>query len=168
MMRTIIIGVGNPILQNDSTGLHVAKELQQHITDPNIVIDTAYTSGFNLLEMMTGYDKAILIDAIQQSGAKTGEVKRFNLSDLPVIHSSIPHDMSLPEAFQLAKTLGNTNLPQEIVVFGVVSNTMPIFDENVEQKVSHVIPSVVQMVLSEVRHDRGKETAGSIGWGVKL
>lgn len=149
-MRTIVIGVGNPILSNDGFGLHVAKELQKKVTDPNVVIETAYTGGFNLVDMMRGFDKAILIDTVHQKNAKNGEVKRFILSDLPLAHSSNPHDVSLPEAFRLAKTLGETHLPSDIVIVGMVSHVIPAFGEQMTKEFAPNVSTAVHMVLSEL------------------
>ena len=129
----------------------MASELKNRITNPDVVVDTAYTGGFNLVDMMKGYDKAILIDTIQEKGVENGMVRRHTLSDFPRTHSSNPHDASLPEAFHLVKTLGETGLPHEVVIFGIVSNTPPTFDEQVSDEIALVIPIVVQMVLSEVK-----------------
>jgi hydrogenase maturation protease len=42
-MKTIVIGVGNPILQDDGVGIHVANRLKQIVDHPNITIDEAMT-----------------------------------------------------------------------------------------------------------------------------
>ena len=150
-MKTIVIGVGNPILSNDGVGIHIAKKLQHEVSDPDVVIDTAYTGGFNLVEMMKGFDKAILIDTVHETKAKTGEVRRYELSDLPRCHSGNPHDASLPEAFHLMKTLGETCLPQQVIIVGVVSNSPPVFGEHIDPLISLAVPTAVNMVLSEIR-----------------
>lgn len=155
-MKTLVLGIGNPILQDDSVGLHVARELQRQITDPDVVVDMAYTGGFNLVDQMVGYEKAILIDAIHEKNASTGEVKRFTLSELPAGHTANPHDVSLPEAFRLAKILGETRLPNEVVVFGIVSPTAPAtFGEHVSRTLAPAIPKTVQMVLDELHSKSG-------------
>ena len=80
-MKTIVLGVGNPILQDDGVGLHVIDALRQRMNNPMVTIETASTGGMNLLDMIRGYEKVILIDAMKQNDSKPGEVKRFLLSD---------------------------------------------------------------------------------------
>ena len=115
-------------------------------------MDIAYTGGMNLLDMIRGYDKVILVDAIKQENSKTGDVKRFTLPEAPTIHSSNPHDVSLSEALHLAKQLGETHLPQEIIVIGIVVKNTHDFGEHLTNEVASAIPNAVTMVLMELQN----------------
>ena len=53
-MKTIVLGVGNPILQDDGVGIHVINELREHLKDSRVIVDIAYTGGMNLLDMIRG------------------------------------------------------------------------------------------------------------------
>ena len=150
-MRTIVLGVGNPILRDDGVGIHVVNQLKKHINDPNVTIDEALTGGMNLLDMIRGYDKAILIDAVKIKHAQTGEVKRFLLSDITSVHSNNPHDVTLLEALQLAEKLGEDHIPREIVVIGIVLDKMPLeFGEHLSSTVAEAVPKAVEMALFEL------------------
>lgn len=156
-MKTIVLGVGNPILRDDGVGVHVVKQLKQHINDPNVTIDEALTGGMNLLDMIRGYDKAILIDAIKIKHAQPGEVKRFLLSDFSSIHSYNPHDVTLLEALRLAEKLGEDKIPHEIVVIGVVLEEMPLeFGEHLSSTVAAAVPKAVEMTLYELGKNLNK------------
>jgi len=156
-MKTIVLGVGNPILRDDGVGLHVVKQLKQHINDPNVTIDEALTGGMNLLDMIRGYDKAILIDAIKIKHVQPGEVKRFLLSDFSSIHSYNPHDVTLLEALRLAEKLGEDKIPHEIVVIGIVLEEMPLeFGEHLSSTVAAAVPKAVEMTLSELGKNLNK------------
>jgi hydrogenase maturation protease len=153
-MKTIVLGVGNPILRDDGVGLHVANQLKQYVNDSNITIDEATTGGMNLLDLIIGYDKAILIDAINIKGAKDGDVKRFLLNDLSTVHSDNPHDVSFMEALKLAKRLGEKNIPSEIVIIGIVLKKNPyIFGEELSPKIASAIPKAMKMTLNEIKKD---------------
>ena len=150
-MKTIVLGVGNPILRDDGVGIHVVKQLKKHVNDPSVTIDEAQTGGMNLLDMIRGYDRAILIDAIKIKHAQPGEVKRFLLSDFSSVHSYNPHDVTLLEALQLAEKLGENRIPREIIVIGVVLEKMPLeFGEQLSSTVSAAVPKAVEMTLSEL------------------
>ena len=102
-MKTIILGIGNLILRDDGVGIHVARELSKIVDDKDITIDEALTGGMNLLDLILGYDKAIIIDAVKSDTNEHGMVKRIKLSEFNTMHSCNPHDVSLIEAIELAK-----------------------------------------------------------------
>ena len=156
-MKTIVLGVGNPILRDDGVGVHVVKQLKQHVNDPNVTLDEAQTGGMNLLDMIRGYDKAILIDAIKIKHAQPGEVKRFLLSDFSSVHSYNPHDVTLLEALRLAEKLGEDQIPHEIVVIGIVLEEMALeFGERLSPTVATAVPKAVEMTLSELGKNLNK------------
>ena len=154
-MKTIVLGIGNPILRDDGVGIHAANQLKQHVNDPNVTIDEAMTGGMNLLDLIVGYDKAILIDAINIKGAKNGEVKRLLLSDFSSIHSDNPHDVSLMDAMKLADRLGEKRIPQEVVIIGIVLKENPyIFGEKLSPKIAAAVPKAVEMTLNEINNGK--------------
>jgi hypothetical protein len=60
-MKTIVLGVGNPILQDDGVGIHVVEEIRKKkLKNSDVSFDTAFTGGLNLLDMIRGYEKVIL------------------------------------------------------------------------------------------------------------
>ena len=148
-MKTLILGIGNPILQNDSIGLRVADELEKSVKDPEVDVDTAYTGGLNLVDCMRGFEKVILIDAVKDAQA-IGTVSRFTLTELPLGHSCNLHDCSLPEALQFSKALGDTNLPKEVVVIGISVPMPEEFGEDLSPETKDAIPRAVDMVLAEL------------------
>ena len=154
-MKTIILGIGNPILGDDGVGIKVVKELKKHLKDPDIKLDEAATGGINLLDQMMGYDKAILIDTIKNKNIKHGEIKRLSLDDFPSFHSYNPHDISLPEACVIARQLGETRIPHDITIFGISLRSMPCeFGEEISEEISKAIPKTVDMIMSELSDDK--------------
>ena len=64
-MRTIIIGLGNPLLTDDALGIKAAAILRQELIDhDNIEVVEAYLGGLGLMELMIGFDRAIVVDAM--------------------------------------------------------------------------------------------------------
>jgi len=154
-MKTIVLGVGNPILCDDGVGIHVARQIKEKINDPNIVVDEAITGGMNLLDLMTGYDKAILIDAVNIKDANVGEVRCFPRSSSSTSHSDNPHDVSLMEALELAKKLGENRIPKEIIVVGIVLKEIPyIFGEKLSPEIAKAVPKAIKATLREIEKMR--------------
>jgi hydrogenase maturation protease len=153
-MKTIILGVGNQILGDDGVGVHVVTELKKQISNPNITIDEAITGGMNLLELLLGYDKAIIVDAVKTEDGENGEVKRIPLGDFSTMHSCNPHDVSLIEAIEMAKKMGEDRIPREIIVIGVMMKDIPCeFGEKLSNKIAAAVPKAVDMTLNEIKKD---------------
>ena len=151
-MKTIILGIGNLILGDDGVGIHIANEVKKHIDDPDITIDEAITGGMNLLDLLLGYDKAIILDAVKSEDAENGEVRRIPIGDFNTMHSCNPHDVSLIEAIEMAKKLGEKRIPQEIIIIGVMMKQIPCeFGEKLSDNINAAVPKAVEMTLNEVR-----------------
>ena len=153
-MKTIVLGAGNQILGDDGVGIHVTNELKKHINNPNIIIDDAVTGGMNLLELLLGYDKAIIVDAVKTNKGETGEVKRIPLGDFSTMHSCNPHDVSLSEAIEVAKKMGEERIPKEIVVIGIMMKEIPCeFGEKLSNEIAAAVPKAVDMTLNEIKEN---------------
>ena len=74
MMKTLILGLGNPILSDDGAGFYAAEQLKDRLNGQDITVEQADTGGLAMIDMLYGYDKAIIIDAIQTGKGKTGEI----------------------------------------------------------------------------------------------
>jgi hydrogenase maturation protease len=154
-MKTVVLGVGNLILGDDGVGIHVANELRKYVNDPKVTIDDAITGGMNLLDLILGYDKAIIIDAVKTNDWDEGEVKRIPLGDFSTMHSCNPHDVSLMEAIEMAKKMGENRIPREIIIVGVVMKEIPCeFGEKLSKKIATAVPKAVEMTLNEIKKDK--------------
>jgi len=156
-MKTIILGIGNQILGDDGVGIHIANAVKKHVDDPDITIDEAVTGGMNLLDLLVGYDKAILIDAVKSNDGSHGVVKRIHLSDFTTMHSCNPHDVSLLEAIEMAKKMGETRIPKEIIVVGVLMKHIPCeFGETLSKEIAATVPEAVKVTLKEISVNKHK------------
>jgi len=151
-MKTVVLGIGNLILGDDGVGVHVANEVKKHVKSPNITVDEAITGGMNLVDLLLGYDKAILIDAVKEENCKVGEVRKIRLDDFTTMHSCNPHDVSLSEAIEMAKKLGEDNIPEDIIIIGIMMNEIPCeFGEKLCEKIAAAVPKAVEMTLEEIK-----------------
>ena len=153
-MKTIVLGVGNQILGDDGVGVHISNELKKHIKTLDVTVDEAITGGMNLLDLILGYDKAIIIDAVKSDKGEHGEVKRIPIDDFNTMHSCNPHDVSLIEAIEMAKKMGENRIPQEIIIIGVMMENIPCeFGEKLSKDISAAVPKAVEMTLNEIKND---------------
>lgn len=155
--KTIVVGVGNKILGDDGVGIHVVKQLNEHVKNlDNVTLEEATTGGLNLLDIIVGYDKAIIVDAVKSNNGEHGKVKYFSLNNFDTMHSFNPHDVSLSEAIEMAKRMGETRIPKEIVVVGIMMRNTPFeFSETLSEEIAKVVPQAVEMTLNEIEKEEG-------------
>lgn len=153
--KTIVLGIGNPILSDDGVGIHVIEELKKKKFDiPGVTIDSAFTGGMNLLDMMVDHDRAILVDAVKMKNKKPGEVGVYPVGELSAFHTGNPHDVSLPQAIEMAKRLGEKRIPEDIRIVGINLGELPReFGENLSPEIADAIPRAVKLVEDEVEKD---------------
>ena len=149
-MKTLIIGLGNPLLRDDSVGLRVTQQLRPLLasySDIEIVED--YRGGLRLMERMVGFDRAIIIDAIC-TGAEPGTIHLLSPDDIPTQHSASAHDVNLPTALQLGRS-SDAHLPanEAILLIGVEAADVQTFDdESLTPEVEAGISLAIEAVLS--------------------
>ena len=151
-MKTLILGIGNPLLGDDGIGIHITKELAWEIEDKNIDIEDAGTDGLNLLELVAGYDRLIVIDAIMTEDGEIGEVYRLKLEDLAgtVQPNASPHHANLASMVELGKKLLPQQMPGEVIIFAVGIQEVTGFTEEMTRKVEEAVPVAVNLILEEI------------------
>jgi hydrogenase maturation protease len=149
-MKTLVLGLGNPILSDDGVGIQVAHEVANQLNNPQVTVAETSAAGLSLLDSIVGYDKVIIIDAIQTKEGNTGQIYRMGTEDFSLTkHFSSPHQVNLVTALELGKML-NLAMPQEITIFAVEAKDITNFSEKCTPKVEQAIPEVVKMVLQEL------------------
>ncbi len=151
-MRTIIIGLGNPILGDDGVGWRVAERIQQDLNNPQSVeVDCFSLGGLSLMEHLTGYQRVILIDAIFTGQKPIGTVTTFPLSELPNLsagHSTAAHDTSLRTALDVGRSM-DIPLPEDdqVTIVAIEAENVYDFSEKLSPPVEAAVPLAVAKVL---------------------
>ena len=148
--------MGNSLLSDDGVGLCVAAELknrlkQSDITQSDITVMETSVAGLSLLDLLVGYDRAIIVDAIQTVGGKAGQIYRLEPKAFDTaLHTASAHGIDFTTALEFGKKLG-LPLPQEIVIFAIEASNVSTFSEECTPEVTRAIPTCVEMVLRELK-----------------
>ena len=155
IMKTLILGMGNPILTDDGVGIRVVREIEAKIDEGAATVLDASVSGLGLLDLLAGYDKAIIVDAIHTGGeAEPGEIMVLSPDSFEASRRlSCIHDVDFATALDLGKKLG-IHLPQEIVIYAIEASDTTTFSEELTPEVEQAIPACVEMVLEELQKAR--------------
>jgi hydrogenase maturation protease len=151
-MKTIIVGLGNPLLGDDGVGWKVAEEVKRHLVKyPDVVMECYSLSGLSLMEQLIGYQRVILIDSLNTGRHAQGEVVIFTLDmleDLTYGHSASAHDASLKTALAVGRSMGE-QLPadKDIHVVAVEARHVYDFSEELSPEVAASVPVAVQKVF---------------------
>ena len=151
---TIVVGLGNPILGDDGIGWHVAdgvkaQLLQYPLPGQDVKVECLSLGGLSLMEHLVGYDRAILVDAIDTGVNPQGSVHSFPLEALPDQsggHLTAAHDTTLQTALSLGRSMG-AHLPDEIIIVGIESPNVYDFSEDLSPAVAAALPIAQNTVL---------------------
>jgi hydrogenase maturation protease len=157
-MKTLVLGLGNPLLRDDSIGLRVAQAMRPLLSDhQEITVAEDYWGGLRLMERMIGYDRAIIIDAIL-TGSKPGTIHRLSPGSIATQRSTSSHDVNLTTALQVGRE-SNAHLPRDenIHLIGIEAKDIETFDEQLSPELELAVPAAVRAVLQAL------ELKGEIG-----
>ncbi len=100
------------------------------------------------MERMAGFDRAIVIDAIQ-TGVGPGTIHRLHPTSIPTQRSASAHDVNLPTALALGREAG-LHLPndEDILLVAVEAQDILTFGENCTPAVQAAIAPAVRQVLA--------------------
>ena len=140
--RIAILGLGNPVLRDDAVGLAVTEELESLIADNPITgvdILASTRAGFELLDLLTGYDKAIIVDAFLSTDPQPGRIKRMGMADITGnARLNCVHEINLGTALALAEKLG-IPMPGHIEIFAVEVSDVYTLSEEMSDDVTAVV-----------------------------
>ena len=148
-MNTLILGIGNPILTDDRIGIKIAQKLKER--NPELEVTETSEAGIALLDLVTGYNKLIIIDSIQTEKGKPGDLYQLGLEDLkPSKDLSSSHGIGIATAFELGKRLGYS-MPEYTSIYAVSIKDNTTFGESCTQEVKERIPFIVGQIIIEER-----------------
>ncbi len=149
-MKTLILGLGNPILSDDGVGIWVARALEGRLDKQEITVEESTMAGLDLLDLLVNFDRAIIIDAIQTTGGKVGQIYRLEPGTFDTTrHAATPHDVNFATALELGNRLGLA-LPQQIIIFAIEVENVSSFREECTPEVERAIPVCVEKVIQEL------------------
>jgi hydrogenase maturation protease len=161
-MRTVIVGMGNPILSDDGIGIRVVRELKVRAPWADVVELGA--GGIRLLDVLPGYERALIVDAMVTGEFACGKFRRMSLDDLQkktarTCNTLCVHDMDLPTAMALGRLAG-LDLPEEVLIWGIEAADVENFSEVLSPAVEAAVPIVVQEMVCELLREKS--------WGTSL
>jgi hydrogenase maturation protease len=155
--KTLVIGLGNPILGDDGVGWAIANEIEAllGICDQDVDVDCLALGGLSLMEHMIGYQRVILIDSLNTGKHPQGSVMMFTLEDLVDLtygHTFAAHDVSIKTALVLGRKLG-AKLPadKDVLVVAIEAQHVYDFKEDLSPLIAAAKPAAIHLVLDLIQ-----------------
>jgi hydrogenase maturation protease len=122
-MNIVILGIGQSLRSDDGAGLAAIRHWEEAFpltaSNASITASEIELPGLELINLIEGFDAAILVDAVQ-STAKPGTIHKLSEADILGFSEAnqSAHGWGVAETLLLARQLG-IDLPRNILLIGI-------------------------------------------------
>ena len=149
MDRVLVVGLGNPVLGDDGVGPAVIRELAAGGIPEGAALCEAAVGGLRLLELLEGFDHAVLIDACECAEAP-GTIRTLPLEAAALaLPGACGHGIRLEEALALGRALG-VQLPAHVMCVSIAVADTRTFREALSPEVARAVPEAARQVTRQV------------------
>jgi hydrogenase maturation protease len=148
-VRSLVLGLGNPILTDDGAGIKVVQILREKVHNPDVDMVEVAAAGLDLLDAIVGYDRVIVVDTIQTGCCVPGTILRLTMDDFGLTHHlSSPHDIGFKELVELGREL-SLDMPTDIVIYAIEAQDTATFSERFTEEIDKAIPRLADVIVTE-------------------
>lgn len=157
----LALALGNDIIGDDGVALDAARALKETFSDePNIDVVESAESGLALLDILSPYQRVLLLDSIEAGDLPVGEVREFTREDFDKVLGPSPHYAGLPEVIALADKLG-IDFPSELRVLAIKIDPQEEFRQGLSDDILRALPNYIDQA-ERILRDWIREDARSI------
>jgi hydrogenase maturation protease len=153
-MKTIILGLGNPSFGDDGVGALVARALRLRVASSNVQVEEAAVAGLDVLDIVAGFDRAIIVDAVQSPGGRPGSIYRIDSSQPSHLPESTPHQVDFLAALEMGRCL-ELDLPKEVITFAIEAGNIAEVTDGCTPEVEAAIPGCLALIIQELKAEHG-------------
>lgn len=145
MTRTLVLGIGNPIVTDDAVGLEVARSIK--LSNPALEVIEACSGAMGLFDYITDCDRLIIVDSVKTEGGKPGALYKIDMEDLkPRLNHAASHGLDIASAFKLGEGLGY-RMPQTVSIYAIEVKDNTSFGEGCTVEVAGRIPHIAAEII---------------------
>lgn len=146
MKQVLILGIGNILQSDDGLGVHLIQDiLESHPDLPeNIEVVDGGTAGFDLIPLMSGKDKIVIVDALKTDD-NPGSIYRFTPENAVATRSGFSlHEVGMMEIIRTLRLMGEN---PEIEIVGIVPEDISTLEISVSPAVKNAFPRAIEVIL---------------------
>lgn len=152
MTRVAVIGIGQSLRGDDAAGLEAVRQWRERFPEtanrPEVRVEASESPGLALLDLLSGAQSAVLVDAVQSSHPP-GTIHRLDEEELAAFTSDAKsaHGWGVAETLKLGSQLLDSR--PRIRVVGIAAREFEMGAE-MSDAVRDAIPAVCQVIEEEV------------------
>jgi len=149
-----VLGVGNPIMGDDGTGLEILAGVQAALGNvPGVECIDGGTGGMELIPVVQDATRLLVLDAV--AGDTPGQIKVLTGDQVARMLSLklSPHQVGLLDVFTAARMLGRE--PEEVIIVGIVPELVDL-KLGLSAPVQAALPDAVAKAVSQIQTWLGK------------
>jgi len=146
-VKTVVLGLGNPVLSDDGVGLELARRLEGRLTE--VTVCTTQLVGLSILELIEGYDLLFVIDAVSTRGGSVGTLARLGAQD-GSLHLFSSHGLDFYDLLALGARLGMV-LPRIGQVYGIEIGDRVAFGETVSPVLESRLDGLIEEIATDIQ-----------------
>jgi hydrogenase maturation protease len=149
-MKSLVCGIGNPMLKDDRAGIEVA----ERIAGSCLKVDTEviYGVGFEVNDKLMGYDDVIIIDAAK-IGYPPGTITEVTIDQIFTDHNlTTSHAVTLGSTLKVGYELFPDDMPQKLRIFLIEAEDYFEFTKECSPMVEEAISKVVELIMEHFSH----------------
>ncbi len=150
--KTLVLGLGNPIIRDDGVAFHVLSRLREGwaLQDrEGITLRERCIGGLDLLFETEGFDTLLLVDAYHVRGGEPGTVRVLESTQMGPAKLDWVQDhwLNLPTALEFGRRLG-WKMPTTVHAIVVdIGDDGLVFGEELSPAVASAVPEAAQAVV---------------------
>lgn len=151
----LVIGVGNILLKDEGVGVRCVEYLRSSGLNEGIKLVDGATLGFDLLEETKGFEKVVIVDAVDM-GEEPGHIAGFDAEHILSLSSGKKfslHEIGLVDVIQVGKRIGYNFSNVRIV--GIQPSEVSLGD-SLSETVKKKLPALAERVLKEINNQKGE------------
>jgi hydrogenase maturation protease len=153
-IRTVILGLGNPVCGDDAAGLRVAEIVEDLLRERPIkgaTVATSHRAGLEIIELLAGAERAVIVDCLAALDPVPGRVRRLTLQDCAGSARLVGvHDLSVADAFALARATG-VPMPSDVAIYGIEAEHAERIEDRLSPSVAEAVGTLAREIYEQLR-----------------
>lgn len=149
VIRTAVLGLGNPVAGDDRVGLAVAAAVADLLAAapvPGVDVIESTRGGLELLDLLSGYDRAIIVDCVAGNEPSPGRVHRLALDRVGGSARLInAHEIGIGAVFRLGREL-SVPMPASVDIIGIEGADGGTLSERMSPEVEAVVENLAREI----------------------
>ncbi len=147
LSRTIVLGLGNPILGDDGIGCSVAEFIGDRLQENSgVTVLSTSVSPIRLIDEISGHHRLIIIDSITTGQAEPGELLEIEFRKQSAFPISA-HHFSIEQLQDIGRSLG-LPMPEYVKVYGIEITRPEVYESSISPALRDLLPELAEEIIN--------------------